>query len=215
MEPRGGAESGSRAARFGCVARHWAVLAIAVSLLAVTTGASAAQQSPQGGIETQTLEPVAPAQAEAGQGEPGQGTGQDLAPRDSRFKPAPFRTLGATSAPELIEPVATATRGGARLRELDKMTGRTKTFEVAAGAEATVDRLRVRLDACRAPDDNAQHGTMAFLEVWDTKRDAQEPVFSGWMFAESPALSAMDHPRYDLWVISCTTSAGETPKASE
>jgi len=190
------------------------MLAIGVWLLAVTTGATAAQQSPQSGIETQTLEPVAPAQGETGQGTE-QGTGQGLTPRDDRFKPAPFRTLGAPSAPELIEPVATAMQGGARLRELDKMTGRTKTFEVAAGAETTVDRLRVRLDACRAPDDNAQHGTMAFLEVWDTKRETQEPVFSGWMFDESPALSAMDHPRYDLWVISCTTSAGETPKASE
>jgi hypothetical protein len=101
------------------------------------------------------------------------------------------------------------------MRQLDKMTGRTRTFEIAAGAEEMVDRLRVRLDACRSPEDNAQHGTLAFVQIWDTKRADEAPVFSGWMFAESPALSAMDHPRYDVWVISCTTSSGEAPRASE
>jgi hypothetical protein len=95
------------------------------------------------------------------------------------------------------------------------MTGRTLTFDIAAGAEEMVDRLRVRLGACRAPEDNAQHGTMALVQIWDTKRTTDEPVFSGWMFADSPALSAMDHPRYDVWVISCTTSSGEAPAAKE
>jgi len=165
-----------------------------------------AQESSEGGIVTEQLEPLEPA---------GAGEGEYGAPRDSRFKPAPFRTLGIPEQAEPIEPVETAARGGARMRQLDKMTGRTRTFEIAAGTEEMVDRLRVRLDACRSPDDNALHGTMAFVQIWDTRRAGDPPVFSGWMFAESPALSALDHPRYDVWVISCTTSAGEAPAASE
>ena len=87
------------------------------------------------------------------------------------------------------------------------MTGQTETFELAVGETRQVDRLKIELDACRSPEGNDTHGTMAFLKVWDTKHPRQDEVFSGWMFAESPALSAIDHPRYDLWVISCTTSA--------
>ncbi len=182
-------------------------------LLILTTALTSplfAQESGDGGIVTEQLEPLEPAGDTAGDS-----GGEDGTSRDSRFKPAPFRTLGIPELPELIEPVETAQRGGARMRQLDKMTGRTRTFEIAAGAAEMVDRLRVRLDACRSPEDNAQHGTMAFVQIWDTKRAKDTPVFSGWMFAESPALSALDHPRYDVWVISCTTSSGEAPAASE
>ncbi|MEM7686480.1 MAG: DUF2155 domain-containing protein, partial [Pseudomonadota bacterium] len=56
---------------------------------------------------------------------------------------------------------------------------------------------------------------MAFLNVRDTRNIDGEPDFTGWMFAESPALSALDHPRYDLWVISCTMSAGAVSAVNE
>ena len=135
-----------------------------------------------------------------------------------RFIRAPDRTYesetdGALGAP--IETPETALRKGAQLRQLDKMTGTIVTFELEVGETRDVARLRVKLDACRAPDDNDRHGTMAFLHIWDTKNADAEPAFTGWMFAESPALSALDHPRYDLWVISCTTVSGETSAASE
>ena len=182
------------------------VAALSTPLAAQQLDPNAGGGAGGGGIVTERLEPLESAAGSEGD----DGTG-----RDSRFKPAPFRTLGIPQEPELIVPVETAARAGARMRLLDKMTGRTQTFETAAGAEAMIDRLRVRLDACRSPEDNAQHGTMAFLQIWDTKRAEDARVFSGWMFSESPALSAMDHPRYDVWVISCTTSAGDAPVASE
>lgn len=172
------------------------------ALLGVTAPAAGAQQpqdGSQGGIVTEELAPLTP---------------EGVVPRDERFKPAPFKTPEVPMVPERIEPVATVPKPGARLRQLDKMTGRAETVEIAAGGEVIVDRLRVRLEACRAPEDNAEHGTMAFVQVWDMKEPQAPPVFSGWMFAESPALSAMDHPRYDLWVMSCTTSAGEASSAS-
>ena len=157
--------------------------------------AEAAAQDVSGGITTEKLEPLEPARTEKGAAE-----------AVDRFKVAPFKLEGPAATPVMIDPIATAERPGAKMRQLDKMTGRIQTFELQAGAETMVDRLRVRLDACRSPEDNAQHGTMAFVEIWDTKQADQPAVFSGWMFAESPALSAMDHPRYDLWVMSCTTS---------
>jgi hypothetical protein len=149
--------------------------------------------------------------ADAGQQDPG----WERSP-DGRFHRAPQGGEPAGSAQEApapvvpIEPTPTALRAGARLRELDKMTGHTKTFEIGVGEAREVDRLRIQLEACRSPEGNDIHGTMAFLKVWDTKYSEANAAFSGWMFAESPALSALDHPRYDLWVISCTTSDGAT-----
>lgn len=181
-------------------------LGLAAAALALTLSSAVAQET-GGGIVTERLEPLAPQESGAG--------GEGVIPRESRFKAAPFRGGGSPIAPELIEPVETMPAPGARLRQLDKMTGRTQTVEIAAGADATVDRLKIRVQTCRAPADNAQHGTMAFLQIWDTKHAPAEPAFSGWMFAESPALSALDHPRYDVWVISCTTFSGEAASGSE
>lgn len=169
----------------------WACLILPLGMTAV----QAAAQDVTGGITTEKLEPLEPAR-----------TTEGAVDSDNRFKPAPFKLEGPTTTPVMIDPIATGERQGAKIRQLDKMTGRIQTFEVQAGSEVTVDRLRVRLDVCRSPEDNAQHGTMAFVEIWDTKHEGQPAAFSGWMFAESPALSAMDHPRYDLWVMSCTTS---------
>jgi len=193
---------------------HWhspAFLLILATALVTALAAPVVAQDVGGGggeITTEKLEPLEP----AGDGD---SASEDGATRDGRFKPAPFRTLEAPEQAEQIEPVETVARGSARMRQLDKMTGRARSFEIAAGTEEMVDRLRVRLEACRSPDDNALHGTMAFVRIWDTRLEAEPPVFSGWMFAESPALSALDHPRYDVWVISCTTSAGEAAAASE
>jgi len=54
------------------------------------------------------------------------------------------------------------------------------------------------------------------VKVWDQKADDDLAAeFSGWMFADSPALSALDHPRYDLWVINCTTSSAGASAGSE
>jgi len=173
---------------------------------------AAAQQQSDGGIVTKPLEPLAPQRSRVDDQDQ---ANQDQANSDTRFKQAPFHTPFIPDAPELIPPVETELRPGARMRLLDKMTGRSRTFEIASGAEEQVDRLKVRLDACRSPADNSQHGTMAFVDIRDSKRTDQAPVFSGWMFAESPALSAMDHPRYDVWVISCTISEADASSASK
>lgn len=121
------------------------------------------------------------------------------------FKKAPFKTV-RTERPEMVGRIETEARAGARIRKLDKMTGATETAEVLAGQEADFGRLRVVVTACMAPPDGSLEGTRAFLRVWDARLGTEAPAFSGWMFADSPALSALDHPRFDVWVISCTTS---------
>ena len=141
--------------------------------------------------------------------------------RSRRFRRAPQRSDSQGQGVQIAAPIVpietpdTDLQGGARLRQLDKMTGLTETFDIAVGETRLIARLQIRLDACRSPENNDVHGTMAFMQIWDTKRPEDPPSFSGWMFAESPALSALDHPRYDLWVINCTTSSGENSASTE
>lgn len=93
------------------------------------------------------------------------------------------------------------------LRALDKLTGEVRILEGKVGEPIAFERLRIEVDACfqriggRAPESSV------FLRVYDSKTEAESgAVFSGWMFASTPALSAMDHPRYDVWVLSCAIS---------
>jgi hypothetical protein len=90
---------------------------------------------------------------------------------------------------------------GAELRWLDKLTGETADLELVRGQSAQWGRMTVRLDACRYPADNPAADAFAHLTVHDT--GVTTAVFDGWMIASSPALSALDHPRYDVWVLRC------------
>lgn len=103
------------------------------------------------------------------------------------------------------------------LRWLDKLTGETADIELTTGQEAVSGRLSIRLDACRYPADNPSSDAEAHLTIRDAS--VADPVFQGWMIASSPALSALDHPRYDVWVLRCVTPepvpAPEEPATSE
>ncbi|MEL6279666.1 MAG: DUF2155 domain-containing protein [Pseudomonadota bacterium] len=92
------------------------------------------------------------------------------------------------------------------MRGLDKLTGRVETFEAPIGGVVTYERLRIEAKACNRRTENRAPDSTAFIQVFDTKYDEEVIAFSGWMFASSPALSAMDHSRYDVWVLSCKTS---------
>ena len=103
------------------------------------------------------------------------------------------------ATPALAQDVADAT--GARLRVLDKLTGEISDVTLNNGQSAAFGRLTVSVDACRYPADNATADAFAHLTVRDA--GAAEPAFQGWMVASSPGLSALDHPRYDVWVLRC------------
>jgi len=93
---------------------------------------------------------------------------------------------------------------GAVLRGLDKVAGTSRDMRLMNGASDMIGHLRVTLGECRYPDDNPTGEAYAWLDVQDTR--ANVPLFAGWMIASSPALSALDHSRYDLWVLNCITS---------
>lgn len=102
---------------------------------------------------------------------------------------------------------------GAELRLLDKMTGRVETFAMASGEVRVAERLEIALHACRATPPGEAPESVAHLTIRDLREEA--PRFDGWMFASSPALSALDHARYDVWVLSCSTSSAEASSGRE
>lgn len=99
---------------------------------------------------------------------------------------------------------ATSTGNGAVLRGLDKLTGRASDIEVRSGETALFGTIEIALQECRFPEGNRAGDAFAFLTVREAGE--AEPVFRGWMIASSPALNAMDHQRYDVWALRCTTS---------
>ncbi len=88
-----------------------------------------------------------------------------------------------------------------RLKALDALNGTTTDLTMRVGQMVRFGRLEITADTCRVPADAPKSDAYAFLRIRDT-REAQAR-FSGWMFASSPALSALDHPRYDVWVVGC------------
>ena len=93
---------------------------------------------------------------------------------------------------------------GAVLRGLDKLAGQSRDLELQVGASAMLGTLRVTLAECRYPPDNPSGEAYAWVTILDERRG--EVLFDGWMVATSPALHALDHARYDVWVLTCKTS---------
>lgn len=93
---------------------------------------------------------------------------------------------------------------GALLRALDKVNGQTADVELYSGGGKAVFGLDVDLADCRYPPENPTGEAYAFLTVRDSRDQAVR--FQGWMIASAPALSALDHSRYDVWVLRCITS---------
>ena len=88
------------------------------------------------------------------------------------------------------------------LRGLDNLNGTARDIDLAVGETARFGHLEITVDTCRVPRDTPKADAFAFLRIRDIRETA--PRFAGWMFASSPALSALDHPRYDVWVLSCS-----------
>lgn len=112
--------------------------------------------------------------------------------------------LGLTMAgPAAAQESDVALGTGVLLRGIDKVSGNVTDLEIANGEVADFERLSVELGECRHPADDAALDAYAFLTIRD--KQSGEEYFSGWMLASSPALNAMEHPRYDIWVLRCKT----------
>jgi hypothetical protein len=96
-------------------------------------------------------------------------------------------SLFAVIAPAKAEPHAVAV-----LQTLDKVTARVNTIDVRVGGTVRFGTLLIRVDHCdkRPPEETPE--STAFLLT-----------FAGWMFASSPALNALEHPVYDVWLLDC------------
>jgi len=94
------------------------------------------------------------------------------------------------------------------MQGLDKVTARVSTFEAPLGATVRFGTLSITVQRCeRTPPEEPPESTV-FLEIFEIRPDEDPtPLFRGWMFASSPALSALEHPVYDVWVLECKRTA--------
>jgi len=88
------------------------------------------------------------------------------------------------------------------LQMLDKVTARTTQLRAEVGKPAGYGTLAIIIGACNARPPGEVQDAAAWLEVTDSRRPG-ETMFRGWMFANAPAVSMMEHPVYDLRVLDC------------
>jgi hypothetical protein len=100
---------------------------------------------------------------------------------------------------------------GVVLGGLDKIAARTAKFEVDLGKPISYNTLIVTAHTCKTRPPEEPPESAAYLDIEERRPDGtQGKLFSGWMFASSPALNALEHPIYDVWVVSCKTSKPDT-----
>jgi hypothetical protein len=103
------------------------------------------------------------------------------------------------------------------LQGLDKTTARVRTFEAPVGQAVSFGTLSITVRDCRTRPPDEEPESAAYLDISELLPGQTQPKhwFSGWMFASSPAVSALEHPVYDVWVLDCkTTDTGSTPPKS-
>ena len=113
-------------------------------------------------------------------------------------------------APALAQPIANPV---ATFAGLDKITGRITRFDVYIDETVLFGALESTPRACynRAPTET-QQPTSAVLEVDQRSlQGVSKRIFTGWMFADSPALNAVDHAVYDVWLVECKTTTDVPP----
>lgn len=113
---------------------------------------------------------------------------------------------GAAAATDI--PMENIVLGG-----LDKVGGRVNTFTGKVGAPLTFGTLEIVARTCVTHPPEEPPENAAFLEIFQMQDGSaaaakeKKKIFSGWMFGSSPALSALDHPVYDVWVLRCESNA--------
>ena len=122
--------------------------------------------------------------------------------------PSPPPAAVAETPPDdtVVEPPTPHIENGrAIFAGLDKITGRTISFDVAIGETVQYGALRVTPRACYTRPPTEPTNTDAFVEVDEVTLQREiKRIFTGWMFASSPGLNAVEHPIYDVWLTDCT-----------
>ena len=124
--------------------------------------------------------------------------------------PVPANTAPAPGGGDAPDVPPTAPQGGTSLllRGLDKITGRPTNITAPIGKQVTFATLTITARFCYSTPASETPETAAFVQVEDHRPDQPaRKIFSGWMYASSPGLNGVEHPLYDVWVISCNNTA--------
>ena len=100
------------------------------------------------------------------------------------------------------------------LQGLDKVTARVSTINVPVGNAVRFGNLDIIVHECdkRPPEETPENAV--FLDIAEIRSgEAARNLFRGWMFSSSPALSALEHPVYDIWVLNCENSQSSETEA--
>lgn len=98
---------------------------------------------------------------------------------------------------------------------LDKVTARIKELEVPLNETVEFGALKVTPRVCYTRPPTERPKTTTFVQIDETELDGSEKrIFSGWMFAESPGLNAVEHPVFDVWLTGCAKPRGGAPQAA-
>lgn len=183
----------------------------ALVAIAAFPGLAAAQPDPsEPPVESTPLPPVETPGPPPAQPEPGPPVESvPLPPSElpsEEVTPPPPEVI-VPAPPSSAPPVAV----GVILGGLDKVAARTAKFEVNMKQKVFYNTLIVTALACKTRPPEEPPESAAFLEIQERKSDGTvQKIFSGWMFASSPALNALEHPVYDVWVVNCKTVPAKT-----
>jgi len=126
-----------------------------------------------------------------------------------RFFAVLLVVLGFGTAPSVAETIANPV---ATFSGLDKITGRITNFDVYIDETVQFGALQITPKACYTRPPTETQRTSVFLEVDQVSLDGKlARIFEGWMFADSPALNAIDHAVYDVWLIDCKQTSDVVP----
>lgn len=104
----------------------------------------------------------------------------------------------------LVAGANAAPQNTAVMQGLDKVTAQISTFELPLDQSVRFGSMDITLRHCDRTPPEEPPESAAFLEITEQKEGEDiRTLFSGWMFASSPALSALQHPVYDVWVLEC------------
>jgi len=133
--------------------------------------------------------------------------------RHERLNLRPAQTIAAGLAASVIWATAAhadrISNGVAIFAALDKVTARTSRFEVPLNQTVQFGALKVTPRVCYSRPPTEQPKTTSFVEVDEIELNGEEKrIFTGWMFAESPGLNAVEHPVFDVWLTDCQKPLG-------
>jgi hypothetical protein len=164
-----------------------------------------ARQGPPGGGGVQS-QPLPPPGGTAVAVPPGQPLPAGPPPgQRPRGTPQPADTAPQPGDEVIVEPPSQKIANkGALFSGLDKITGRIINFDVAIGETVQFGALQVTPRICYTRPPTETSNTDAFIEVDEvTLQGDVKRIFTGWMFASSPGLHAVEHPIYDVWLTDC------------